>query len=81
MICQGSACGMGTTVVQFNLFALRKAKIAYNFGLSECSRVKDKAEDPLPEQFPKYRSVKQDGHRFIGLFWKRKPDFSNYPIM
>ena len=26
----------------FNLIALRKAKIAYNFGLSECNRVKEK---------------------------------------
>ena len=26
---------------QFNPVALRKTKIAYNFGLSECSRVKD----------------------------------------
>ena len=25
----------------FNLIALRKAKIVYNFGLSECNRVKD----------------------------------------
>ena len=30
-----------------------KAKIAYNFGLSECNRVKDKDEDTLPEEFPK----------------------------
>ena len=26
--------------VQFNPTALRKAKVAYNFGLSECNRVK-----------------------------------------
>ena len=28
-------------VLFFNPIALRKAKIAYNFGLSECNRVKD----------------------------------------
>ena len=26
--------------IKFNLIALRKAKIVYNFGLSDCSRVK-----------------------------------------
>ena len=26
----------------FNFIALRKAKIAYNFGLSECNRIKEK---------------------------------------
>ena len=29
-------------VVHFNSTALRKAKIVYNFGLSECNRVKDR---------------------------------------
>ena len=28
--------------VKFNPIALRKAKIAYNFGLSECNRVNDR---------------------------------------
>ena len=27
-------------VVEFNAIALRKAKIVYNFGISECNRVK-----------------------------------------
>ena len=30
---------MGNSIC-FNLFALRKAKIIYDFGLSECNRVK-----------------------------------------
>ena len=29
-------------IVAFNPFALRKAKIVYNFGLSECNRVKSR---------------------------------------
>ena len=31
---------LGQYPIHFNPTALRKAKIAYNFGLSECSRVK-----------------------------------------
>ena len=30
----------GKQIISFNPIALRKAKIAYNFGLSECNRVK-----------------------------------------
>ena len=40
----------------FNPFALRKAKIVYNFGLSECSRVKWK------NLLPKETSVKYTPH-------------------
>ena len=32
---------MKVYLFKFKLFALRKTKIAYNFGLSECSRVKE----------------------------------------
>ena len=31
---------LGGQIHSFNPFALRKAKIAYNFGQSECNRVK-----------------------------------------
>ena len=36
---------LGTSIpTKFNPIALRKAKIVYNFGLSECKRVKTKME-------------------------------------
>ena len=38
-------------VGQLNPIALRKAKIAYNFGLSECNRVKNN-----PSQFTKKKT-------------------------
>ena len=37
---QGKNMFMGEKILSFNPIALRKAKIAYNFGLSECNRVK-----------------------------------------
>ena len=37
---QGPVQGPVPTTTKFNPTAFRKAKIAYNFGLSECNRVK-----------------------------------------
>ena len=42
----------------FNPIALRKAKIVYNFGLSECSRVKEKRLYMLTVS---YLEIKIDG--------------------
>ena len=39
---EGNACILKDFFFDMNPIALRKAKIVYNFGLSECSRVKRK---------------------------------------
>ena len=40
-----------TSIEPFNPITLRKAKIVYNFGLSECNRVKNKLHSRLVPTF------------------------------
>ena len=60
---------------QINTFALRKARIVHNFGLSECNRVKEGLNDYNYTQLTNFMAVgvtMNPLHRVLFLFVKEQ---------